>query len=163
MQPSEAAEIIINEIYPQLYFLLPRLPAKSSSTKLNERLFSILLLLEMNSKAGKNLTIGEIGEISKLSPSDTTRKIKDLEKRGFVRKATLNFDDRSKEVFFTNQGYKVLSAEKEKRKQWFEKILETLEENERNSFIKILLKVSNQTKKFFNNKKGREKKKIDQD
>jgi len=138
---SEAATIIIDRIYPRLYFSLPRLPAKPSSTKLNERLFSILLLLEAKSKKEKTLTIGEIGELCKLSSPDITRKIKDLEKRGFVRRLSLKTDERSKEVSLTPQGIQVLSVEKESRKRWFEKILEALEENERTFLINVFLKI----------------------
>ena len=141
MNPSEAARIIIDRIYPRLYFSLPRLPAKPSSTKLNERLFSILLLLEAKSKGGETLTIGGISEICKLSPSDATRKIKDLEKRGLVRKETLNCDDRSKEVLLTSEGALGLLIEKESRKRWFEKILEALEEKERDFLISMFLKI----------------------
>ncbi len=92
---SEIAEMIINEIYPQLYFSLPRLQARPSPTKINERCFSILLLLEKASKEEKTLAIGGIAKICRLSPSDTTRKIKDLEKKGFGRKSISNSDDRT--------------------------------------------------------------------
>ena len=142
LESSELAEIIINEIYPRFYFLLPRLPAASSPSKISERLFSIMLLLEVKSKQGKALTIGEIGEICKLSPSVTTRKIQDLSKRGLVTKVNLKHDDRSKEISLTPEGIQTLFAEKELRKRWFEKILEPLEEKERNFVINTLLKMS---------------------
>lgn len=141
MQSSEAAKIIFDSIYPRLYFLLPRLPGRPSPTRLNERLFSILLLLEAKSKKEKTLTIGEIGELCKLSSSDITRKIKDLEKRGFVRRSSLKTDERSKEVSLTPQGIQVLLGEKESRKRWFKKILEVLDEKERTFLINVFLKI----------------------
>jgi len=136
---SSLAEVIIDDIYPRLYFSLPRLPARASSTRLNERGFSILLLLEMKSKEGKTLTVGEIGKIGKLSNSDTTRKIKDLEKKGFVRKSICNSDERSKEVYLTDQGIQALSIEKEYRKQWFKKFIGALEEKEK-AFLHDMLR-----------------------
>ena len=141
LQASEASRLFLENIYSHIYFLLPRLPAKSSSKRLNERLFSILLLLEQNFKQGKNLTIGEIGEICKLSPSDTTRKIKDLVRRGLVSKANVKSDDRFKMISFTPQGSQVLLTEKESRRLWFEKILESLEEKERSFLLDIFLKM----------------------
>lgn len=141
LHATEAAQLFLDNIYSYLYFSLPRLPAKSSSKRLNERLFSILLLLEQNFKQGKNLTIGEIGEICKLSPSDTTRKIKDLVSRGLVLKANVKSDDRLKMISLTPQGSQVLLTEKESRRRWFEKILESLEEKERSFLLDILLKM----------------------
>ena len=141
MQASEAAQVLLDNIYPRLYFSLPRLPAKSSSTRLNERLFSILMLLELKSIEGKMLTIGDIGEIGKLSASDTTRKIKDLEKRGFVSKSNVKSDDRLKEISLTPQGLQVLATEKENRKRWFEQILVLLTENERSFLVNMFLRI----------------------
>ena len=96
----------------------------------------------MKSREGKILTIGDIAEIGKLSPSDATRKIKELEKREFIRKAISNCDDRSKEVSLTDRGRQVLSIEKERRKLWFKHILEPLKERERGFLIDILRKLS---------------------
>jgi len=146
MQLSEGVEILINEIYPYIYFSLPRLPARPSPNILSERQFSIVLLLETKLKEGKILTIGEIGEICKLSASDTTRKIKELEKKRLVIRSSLSSDDRFKEVSLTSEGIKVLSIEKENRKRWFAKILESLEEKERTFFINILWKILREQK-----------------
>jgi len=148
LQASEGARLFLDNIYSQLYFSLPRLPAKSSSQRINERLFSILLLLEQNFKQGKNLTIGEIGQICKLSPSDTTRKIKDLERRGLVKKSNVKSDDRLKEITLTPQGIDFLSSEKDARRFWFERIFKILEEKDRIFLVDIFLKIMEKAEAF---------------
>jgi len=148
LKSSEAARVFLDKIYPRLYFSLPRLPAKPSGTRLNERLFSILMLLELKSREGQVLTIGDIGEIGKLSASDTTRKIKDLEKRGLVRKSNVKADDRLKEVTLTEQGIQILLAERETRAFWFERFFQALEEEERISIIDIFSRISEKVEAF---------------
>jgi DNA-binding MarR family transcriptional regulator len=137
MLVEEAAERIIQNIYPLLYFALPRAPSRLSPTRLNERQISILCLLEQGS-----LTVGEIGDRIHLALSPTSKMITNLENKGLVKTSRSSSDKRRVDVEVTGEGKERFNAEKEKRKKWFEKILSELSDGERIQLVLLLEKIT---------------------
>ena len=148
---SEAAKELMGEIYPLIYYILPRLPSRISQQKLSEPQFSILLLLHDIKRRKEQVIQAKIAEITTCSSSTTTRQIDDLEKKGLVirkpvrstdvNKTEKRLDKRMILVEIASPGTEVLSKEKNRRKKEFEKILACLTPQERKHFINCLKKI----------------------
>jgi len=151
MLVSEAAEKLMGEIYPLIYYILPRLPSRISQQGLGEPQFSILLLLHDIRKRKEQIIQAKIAEITTCSSPTTTRQIDDLEKKRLVirkpvrstdvNKTRRRFDKRMIVVEITSLGTEVLSKEKNRRKKEFEKILACLTAQERKHFINCFKKI----------------------
>lgn len=148
---SEAAEKLMGEIYPLIYYILPRLPSRTSQRELSEPQFSILLLLHDIRRRKEQIIQTKIAEITTCSPTTASRQIDDLERKRLVirkpvrstdvNKTRRRFDKRMILVEITSLGTEVLSKEKNRRKEEFEKILACLTPQERKHFINCLKKI----------------------
>ena len=147
----EAAERLMGEIYPLIYFILPRLPSRISQQDLNESQFSILLLLQDIKEKKEQIIQARIAQIVTHSSTTTSRQIDNLEKKGLVirnpvrstgsNSARIQFDKRMILVEITPPGTEILLKEKHRRKKEYEKILACLTPQERKYFIDCLEKI----------------------
>ena len=86
---SEAAEKLMGEIYPLIYYILPRLSSRISQQELSEPQFSVLLLLHDIRKRKEQIIQAKIAEITTCSSTTASRQIDDLEKKGLVAWVTI--------------------------------------------------------------------------
>lgn len=133
-----------NKLY-ETYSGLMKVKGECSCKLINELNMSELTLrqIEYIKKIGKydELTISKLAEVLNLSKPSITEMIKRFVKLDCVYKKQCKDDGRVQYIFLTERGKSIASFEDLEIRRLVDKIAASLNEDEINEFINILLKV----------------------
>lgn len=101
--------------------------------------FNMLVLLYREGDQG--LMLSELGEKMLVTKSNITGMVDRLEKQGFVKRVRDDGDRRIIKAVMTGKGREFTVNIIEKYREWTEKIMEILDENEKNCMINVLRKL----------------------
>ncbi|MFC4803647.1 MarR family winged helix-turn-helix transcriptional regulator [Filifactor villosus] len=130
--------VLVEEFLQKSYELGMALDKWYAFSDLPKSELCLLSVLHMAEKSGEDVTTAFLSERIGVSKSAISQTLKSLESKSYIRREVCEEDRRVVDVVFTDKGRENFKKDADDFLHHMEKVLERLEEADRNEFIRLL-------------------------